>query len=111
MSEMKRLLELAEKKSRAEAFTSARVRMLRSDSDAMRRLLESDGITLNVLFNAVVRGYIGRHPAVLAMLDDEVRRNAKPLPKGPRVSERELDEIYAALGSGMMEAEDSDAND
>jgi hypothetical protein len=45
------------------------------------------------------------------MLDDEVRRNAKPLPKGPRVSERELDEIYAALGSGMMEAEDSDAND
>ena len=106
MSEMKRLLDLAERRNRAGSFTSARVKILKTDFELLRKQLADDGLSLNQMFMAVVRGYLLRHPSVLAMLDDLARDRAKPELRKPSLSNKEMDEIYATIGSGMMDTDE-----
>ena len=60
-------------------------------------------MSTNVLFEAVVRGYLNRHPAVLAMVDQWKRDEGRDGDPTPSLAKRELDDIYAALGSGKIE--------
>jgi hypothetical protein len=59
---------------------------------------------------AFLRGYVESHPAVLAAVD-QWTREAYPeeaASRGPVMSRRDLDEIYAAANRGMMAEEDHD---
>lgn len=103
MSEIQRLLRVAARRNEAREYGSIRVRLLKTEIEEMRRRLLEDGVSANVLFEAVLRGYLDKHPAVLAMLD-QWQRDAGKEPKPVKdLSRREIDDIYAELGGGMIE--------
>jgi hypothetical protein len=107
MSEIQRLLRVAARRNEATEYGSLRVRLLKSQLAALREQLQADGMSANVLIEAVVRGYLMRNPAVLAMIDqwkrDELPEQGKPVGS---LSKRELNDIYAEIGSGMLTEED-----
>lgn len=106
MSEIQRLLRVAARRNEATEYGSLRVRLLKSQLAALREQLEADGMSANVLIEAVVRGYLLRSPAVLAMIDQWKRDELPETGKDPgSLKKRELDDIYAELGSGMLEDE------
>lgn len=106
MDKLQRLLRVAASRNEATEYGGVRVRLLKSQIAALRETLAKDNMSMNVLFEAVVRGYINRNPAVLAMID-QWKRDEKP--EGEKaakaLSTRELDDIYAAIGSGIIEEE------
>lgn len=104
MSEIQRLLRVAASRNAATEYGGLRIRLLKSQIAALREQLKADGLSANVLFEAVLRGYLGRNPAVLAMID-QWRRDERPEGDKPQkgLSKRELDDIYAELGSGNMD--------
>ena len=107
MSEIQRLLRVAARRNEATEYGGLRIRLLKTQIEALKEQLAKDNMSANVLFEAVARGYLNRNPAVLAMID-QWRRDE--LPEGKQRSpsslkKRELDDIYAELGSGMLEDE------
>lgn len=103
MSEIQRLLRIAARRNGAGEYGTLRVRLLKVQIKALRAQLTEDGISGPVLFEAVLKGYLQRHPAVLAMIDQWKRDE---LPKSVDIkslSDQELDDIYAAIGGGMVE--------
>lgn len=107
MSEIRRLIRVTRDRNRAEEYTSVRVRLLKTDLVAMKAQLKIDGLSPVVLFEAVVRGYIDRHPSVLAMVDQWIRDSGRePVSNTKNISQRELDEILTDLGSAAMTEED-----
>lgn len=106
MSEIQRLLRVAASRNAATEYGGLRIRLLKSQIAALREQLKADGMSVNVLFEAVVRGYLERSPAVLAMVDQWKRDELPPEKPVKALSSRELDDIYAALGSGMIEEEE-----
>jgi hypothetical protein len=106
MSEIQRLLQVAASRNAATEYGGIRFRLLKSLAEAMRAQLRADGLSQNNLFEAVVRGYVERHPAVLAMIDQWKRDEGIADEPVKPLSSREVDDIYAALGSGMMEEEE-----
>jgi hypothetical protein len=103
MSDIQRLLRVAARRNEAGEYGSLRVRLLKTQIEALREQLLRDGASANVLFEAVLRGYLERHPAVLAMLDQwkrdeqpESQRSSKSL------TNKEVADIYAEIGGGMV---------
>jgi hypothetical protein len=85
-------------------YTSAHFRVLRTLYDKFRRMAMEDGVSPHAVVEAVVSGYVNRHPAVLAMIDQYIRENYSDREvKGPKLSKRELAELYAEIGSGIIE--------
>jgi hypothetical protein len=109
MSEIQRLLRVAARRNKATEYDYLRVRLLKSQIAALREQLQTDGMSANVLIEAVVRGYLMRSPAVLAMID-HWRQDELPEKKrkaSSSLSKKELNEIYAEIGSGMLDDEDA----
>lgn len=108
MDEIRRLLRVAARRNSAEDYTAIKFRVLKTLGQAFRRQCAEDSVTPNVVMEAVLRGYVNRHPAVMAMIDEWIRqeRPEEPERKSPRLSKRELEEIYAAAGSGMIDVEE-----
>ena len=106
MSEIQRLLRVAARRNEAGEYGSVRVRLLKAEIEALRETLASDGMSANVLFEAVVRGYINRNPAVLACIDQWKRDELPPERETKPLRSREIDDIYAELGGGTIVEED-----
>lgn len=108
MSEIQRLLRVAARRNEAGEYGTLRVRLLKAEIEELRRRLREDGVSANVLFEAVLRGFISKHPAVLAMVDqwrrDEVRTPAKAT---AILSEKDVSDIYAELGGGTIDEEET----
>ena len=98
MSEIQRLLRVAARRNEADEYGTLRVRLLRTEIEAFRRRLQEDGVSANVVFEAVLRGFVSKHPAVLAMVDqwkrDEVVAQTKPT---KLLSAEDVSDIYAEL--------------
>lgn len=103
MDKLQRLLRVAASRNAATEYGGLRIRLLKSQISALKEQLEKDGMSANVLFEAVLRGYINRHPAVLAMVDQWKRDEAIEERPIKSMSDKEVADIYAELGSGMME--------
>lgn len=103
MSEIQRLLRVASRRNKAAEYGKIRIRLLQTQIDALRAMLKEDGVSANVLFEAVVRGYLMRDPAVLAMIDAWARDEKKQAKEAKSLSKGELDDIYAELGSGILD--------
>lgn len=101
MSEVQRLLRIAAARNREHEYTTFRVRTLRTTLMDLRRRCQEDGITLPALMEALARGYISKHPSALAMVDQWVREEGlgREHPQGPSLSKRDLEEVYAAIGT------------
>ncbi len=109
MSEIKRLIRVAQRRNSANEYVAVGARLLGTLNDRFRKRLAEDRISFPVFLEAVVRGYVSHHPAVLAMIDQWMRDEKVDRPveaKSPKFSSRELDEIYAATGSGMVDEEE-----
>lgn len=108
MSDIQRLLRVAARRNRREEYGTLKVRLLRSDIQALREALADEGMSASVLFEAAARGFIRRHPSMLAMVQEWMRdQGLEPrAEEGRRPSNRELDEIYAAIGGGMIDDEE-----
>jgi len=103
MDRLQRLLRVAASRNAATEYGGIRVRLLKSQIGAMREQLEKDGMSANVLFEAVLRGYINRHPAVLAMIDQWKRDEHVAQREIRSLNDRDVADIYAELGSGIIE--------
>ena len=103
MSEIQRLLRVAARRNEAEEYGSIRVRLLKTEIEALKDTLASDGMSANVLFEAVLRGYVNRNPAVLAMIDQWKREERPAQKERGSLDDREIADIYAELGGGTME--------
>jgi len=101
MDGIRRLLRVAaERKARANSAV-VRFRMDRELTDQLRERLDEEGISLTVFMEAVCRGYVRGHHAILAMIDQWVREECpEHIHKGPQLSARDLGEIYAAVEDG-----------
>ncbi len=110
MSDIRRFIRIAARRNEAEEYTVMRFRVLRSLCDAFRRRTAEEGISGNVAIEAFLQGYLSSHPAALAMVDQWVRDTTgePPEPRSPKMSRRDLEEIYAAAGRGMMAEEETD---
>lgn len=107
MDEIRRLIRVAARRNSAEEYTVAKFRVMRSLYERFKERAASEGVSPTVIFEAVLKGYVENHPGVLAMIDQWVRDNvpSKPEKKAPKLSKRDLEEIYAAAGSGMIDEE------
>ena len=101
MDEIRRLLRVAaERKARSEGEV-VRVRLNRELNHQLRERLDEDGIALTVFMEAVCRGYVRRHHAILAMIDQWIRDERPDSERsGPKLNSKDLDEIYAAVRDG-----------
>lgn len=82
-----------------------RVALNEPDYLLVKRKLEERGIGLNVLFEAVCRGFVSNHPAVTAMLDDWMRERTEADGR-PKLfhRQRDIDSIYDAIGNTIEDA-------
>lgn len=101
MDEIRRLLRVTAE--REESVGRAVVRF-RIDRDLLSQLwerLNEDDMDMTSFMEAVCRGYVRGHHAILAMLD-QWRREERPghEVRGPKLTPRDLDEIYAAVEDG-----------
>jgi hypothetical protein len=103
MSKIQRLLRVAARRNQASEYGSIRVRLLKSQIETVRQRLLEDGVSANVLFEAVLRGFIDKHPAVLAMLDQWQRDEQKERKSEKSLSRKDVADIYAELGGGIIE--------
>ena len=106
MSDIRRLLRLAEKRNTAGEYTSTRFRVKRTLDASFRRACVEDNVSPNVVIEACLRGFVNRHPAVLAMIDQWIRDEGRERPDertGPRMSRSDIAEIYAAARAGSLE--------
>ncbi len=102
--EIRRLVQVAARKGGDLNYTGVRFRVLRTLYDKFCRMAAEDSTSPHAVIEAVLSGYVNRHPAVLAMVDQYVRDNyAEREARGPRLSKKELNELYAEIGSGMIE--------
>lgn len=108
MDEIQRLLRVASGRNKAGEYMSMKFRLLKTLNEQVRAQLEEDRITPNVLLEAVLRGYVNRHPAVMAMVDQWIRDEVpeREEPKVPALSKKDLNDIYSAAGSGMVSDEE-----
>lgn len=68
-----------------------------------------EGLSGNVVLEAFLNGYLNSHPAVLAMVDQWVRDTGEtPEPRSPKLSRRDLEEIYTAASRGIIAEEETD---
>lgn len=106
--EIRRLLRVAADRNAREEYGTVRVRLLRSEIAAFRRRLAEERVSANVFFEAVIRGYLRGDPSAAAMVEDWARhaRPEAPESRSRSASDRELDEIYAAIDGGMMADEE-----
>jgi len=100
MSEIKRLLRMTIDRNAATEYISSRYRIKKKLQAAFLRKAAQESISANVILEAVIRGFVSDHPAVLAMIDQWIKDEGKARDDspGPRVKKSELDEIYAAIG-------------
>lgn len=83
-------------------FTTIRCSLPRQLRESLYVRCREDRITVPALLEALIRGFVTKHPAALAMVDQWVRDEGldrKP-PSAPPVRDRELAEIYAAIARG-----------
>lgn len=104
MSEIQRLLRVAARRNQASEYGSIRIRLVKTQIESLKQRLLKDGVSANVLFEAVLRGYIDSHPAVLAMLDQWQRDEQVEQKKSEKsLSSKDVADIYAELGGGMVD--------
>ena len=111
MSDIQRLVRLAARRNSADEYTMVRFKALRVLVDRFRRRCVEEGMSGNVIIEAMIEGYLGSHPAVLAMIDQWMRdheREEVSHRKIPKLGKADLDEIHAAARSGMMEDDKED---
>lgn len=106
MSEIQRLLRVAARRNKASEYGSIRIRLLKTQIESLKQRLLEDGVSACVFFEAVLRGYLDSHPAVLAMLDQWQRDEQAEKKAEKSLSRKDVDDIYAELGGGMIEVED-----
>lgn len=108
-TELPRLLRIAADRNRREEYGGLIIRLLRSDIRALRARLATDRMSPNVLIEALVRGYLANDPAMVAALEDWMRRErpSAPVPRPKKQSKRELDDIYDELEGDTMDTEDT----
>jgi hypothetical protein len=102
MSEIQRLLRVAARRNQASEYGSIRIRLVKTQIESLKQRLLEDGVSANVLFEAVLRGYLDSHPAVLAMLDQWQRDEQAEMKTEKSLSRKDVDDIYAELGGGMI---------
>lgn len=105
MARVQRLLRLAAARKSALEYASIRFRIARPLRDSLQARCREDGIQVPALLEALIRGFVTKHPAALAMVDQWVRDEGltKKAPEGPRIDDRELAELYAAIARGQEE--------
>lgn len=98
-------MRVAARRNEATEYGKIRIRLLQTQIDSLKASLKADGMSANVLFEAVVRGYLMRDPAVMAMVDSWSREEQPAVRQSSSLKKGELDDIYAELGSGNFEDE------
>lgn len=103
MSEIQRLIRLAARRNEAEGYTQMRFKVLKSLVASFRRKTVEDGLSGNVLIEAFIRGYLNSNPSILALIDQWIRDTTGEVPdrRSPKLSKRDLEEIYAASSRGL----------
>lgn len=76
--------------------------MRRELRDAVRMRCFEDGISVPALLEALLRGFVRKHPAALAMVEQWVRDEGleRRPPSGASLTRREVSDIYAAISRG-----------
>lgn len=105
MARLDRLLRIAAERSLRQDFVQLRFRLAKPLRDATYKRCKEDGITVPALLEALLRGFVTKHPAALAMVDQWIRDEGleKKAKAGPAVNDRELAELYAAIARGPEE--------
>lgn len=104
MSDIQRLLRVAVRRNEAGEYGVLRVRLLKHQISSLRKQLSNDGMSANVLFEAVLKGYLERNHSVLAMLE-QWKRDEQPenVRSASILTKREVADIYAEIGGGIIE--------
>lgn len=107
MTKLQRLLRVAAARNKAHEYMTLKVRFLRSTRDQLRQRCTEDGISMTALIEALARGFINKHPAALAMVDQWVRDEGLDIQpaKAASLSRKDLDEVYAAIGDNELTEE------
>lgn len=108
MSRVGKLLRLAETRRRDHELVELRLRVSAPLRESLRRRCGEDGITVPALLEALIRGFVDKHPSALAMVDQWVRDEGHETkhPEGPVLSGRDLSDVYAAIARGGAGKED-----
>lgn len=103
MSRVDKLLRLAETRRRNHEFVDLRLRVSAPLRESLYGRCREDGITVPALLEALLRGFVTKHPAALAMVDQWIRDEGheKKAKSGPVINDRELAELYAAIARGQ----------
>jgi len=111
VSKIQQLIRIAALRNKSQEYATMRFRVLKSLIASFRRKTMEDGLSGNVVIEAFLRGYLNSHPAVMAMVDQWVNTEMgedPPERRSPKLSKRDLEEIYAASARGMSAKEETD---
>ncbi len=116
MSAITKLIRVTASRNAAEDYGALKFRALKTDIVALKAQLARDGISATAFFEAVIRGYNERHPAILAMVSDWLKSEKgvglKDKRETARLSQKDLnrllDDIESADALDDLEDEDVD---
>lgn len=102
MSAITKLIRVTASRNAAKDYGLLKFRALKTDIAALKEQLANDSISATAFFEAVIRGYNERHPAILAMVSDWLRTEKKVELKGSQtanLSKRDLDRLLDDIES------------
>jgi len=111
MDSIQRLVKVAAGRNKRRDYATLKFRCLESIRSKLTERCVEDRISRNAVLEALLSGYNSKHPSALAMVDQWMRDNGiqkDDLANPIKLSANELNEIYAAAESVMIEDEDAD---
>jgi hypothetical protein len=108
MSKIQKLLQIANKRNKANEYCELNFRLLKTLKRSFKNHAKENNVSMNVIMEALIRGYVRDHPAILAMIDQWMRDEKIEDKKQhiPKLNSNDLKEIHAAIQSGMIIEED-----
>jgi hypothetical protein len=103
LSAITKLIRVTASRNARKDYTDLKIRVLKSDLLAFKEQLAKDRLSATVFFEAMLRGYAERHPAILAMISDwlksEKKDGLKDKSETARLSQKDLNRLLDDIES------------
>ena len=108
MRDLSKLLRVTAARNSEGDYCLIKFRALKTLRESLRERCAEDNISVPVLMEAIIRGFIMKHPSALQLIDDWIRQEGKSGEgkDGPVLRAKEISAVYAEIEQKSTASED-----
>lgn len=108
MSNIKRLLKVANNRNKKDDYFNFHFRLLKTDVEKLREKFAEDGMSPAVFFEAIIRAYMNNSPWINSAIEDWKRDHGiiEKKHKGHSFKKKEIEALYAAINGDKIIKDD-----